>query len=68
MTSIVNVKKSDSELSLSSLDSYQSISDSEIECCICNEIVNNNDSYMNNKYSVKKNLNFMLFLHQKKGY
>ena len=46
MTSIINIKKSSSELSLSSLDSYQSISDSEIECCICNEIVNNDDSYM----------------------
>ena len=38
--------KSSSELSLSSSDSYQSLSDLTIECCICLEEVENQNSYM----------------------
>lgn len=40
--------KLDSLLSLSSSDSYQSINDKNIECCICNEIILNENSYMPN--------------------
>ena len=38
--------KSPSNLSLSSSDSYQSLTDLTIECCICLEEVENKDSYM----------------------
>ena len=37
-----------SELSQSTLNSFQSVSNEQIECCICNDIVNNEDSYMPN--------------------
>lgn len=38
--------KSPSNLSLSSSDSYQSLTDLTIECCICLEEVEHKDSYM----------------------
>ena len=38
--------KSPSDLSLSSSDSYQSLTDLTIKCCICLEEVNNENSYM----------------------
>ena len=38
--------KSSTDLSLSSSESYQSLSDLTIKCCICLEEVNNENSYM----------------------
>ncbi len=40
------MNKLESLLSVSSNDSYQSINDKNIECCICNEIILNEQSYM----------------------
>lgn len=40
------ITKSSSKLSLSSSDSYQSLSDLTIECCICLEEIENQNSYM----------------------
>ena len=62
MTSITNsIKKSSSDLSLSSSDSYQSLSDLTVECCICLEEILNEDSYMPNcKHSWCKECNDQL--------
>ena len=40
------IKKTTSKLSFSTNDSYQSITDTTIKCCICMEEVNNENSYM----------------------
>tara|TARA_A100001011_G_C14285711_1_gene833595 strand:+ start:312 stop:716 length:405 start_codon:yes stop_codon:yes gene_type:complete len=40
------MKKSSSSLSLSSSDSYQSLSELTVECCICLDEVKNEDSFM----------------------
>lgn len=40
------MKKNTSKLSLSSSDSYQSLTDLTVKCCICLEEVNNENSYM----------------------
>ena len=40
------IKKTTSKISLSTNDSYQSITESTIKCCICMEEVNNENSYM----------------------
>ena len=47
-----------SELTLSSNSSFQSNSELTIECCICGETVNNDNSYMPNcKHSWCKDCN-----------